>query len=131
MNLHVTPREDQILMLLASGLSQKEISEVLGCSTGTVDTHLKNIKEKTGLQKNTELGCAYFVKHHNVPVFAISEKTRQRIAQALLVLSLTGIFCHADFLRVLRPASRTVNSTAKQGARSRRNRREEYNFLAA
>ncbi|MDH5524546.1 MAG: helix-turn-helix transcriptional regulator [Desulfobulbaceae bacterium] len=117
MNLHVTPRETQIMELLSFGNSQKEIADILGCSINTVDTHIKNIKEKTGLQKANEIGCAYLFKRYHLPISDICERTRKRIAIALLALSLFSIFMHTtDFFRVLRPTTRATSRTgAKRG----------------
>lgn len=63
MNLQITPRETQVIELLNAGLSQKEIADILQCSVHTVDKHIRSIKERTGLQKATELGTAYTWKN--------------------------------------------------------------------
>jgi len=42
-SMHVTPRQAQILDLVASGLSDKEIAEQLGVSPRTVQSHLDRL----------------------------------------------------------------------------------------
>ncbi len=42
----LTPREREVLTLVAEGLSTAQIAEVLGISTQTVRTHIKNIRKK-------------------------------------------------------------------------------------
>ncbi|SCY18679.1 LuxR C-terminal-related transcriptional regulator [Desulfoluna spongiiphila] len=44
----LTQRETEIVPLLAEGMSNKEIAEILNVSEGTVKTHLKNIFRKLG-----------------------------------------------------------------------------------
>ncbi len=50
-----TERETEILKLIAKHKSAKQIAEELYISKYTVDTHRKNILEKTGLHKTSEL----------------------------------------------------------------------------
>ncbi len=50
----VTPRERQVLDLLAAGASYKEIAESLGISPATVKNHLARIYEKLAVRSGTE-----------------------------------------------------------------------------
>lgn len=50
-----TAREAEILLLLAQGLSNKEIGEKLYISTETVKTHLKKLFAKMSVRSRTEL----------------------------------------------------------------------------
>ena len=50
-----TAREKEIIILLAQGLSNKEIGERLFISSETVKTHLKNLFTKTSVRSRTEL----------------------------------------------------------------------------
>lgn len=49
----LTSREAEVLQLVRSGLSNKEIAARLVVSTGTVRTHLENIFEKLGVHSRT------------------------------------------------------------------------------
>jgi len=53
--VHLTPREQAVLQLVASGLGTREIAASLGMSTKTVDSHRRNIREKLGLATATDL----------------------------------------------------------------------------
>jgi DNA-binding NarL/FixJ family response regulator len=44
----LTPREHQVALLVARGLSNKEVARALGLSHGTVKTHVHNIFQKVG-----------------------------------------------------------------------------------
>lgn len=60
----ISATEYFVLKQVSSGLSQKEIADIMKKSTKTIDNHISNIKRKTGLSKNTELMALYtsFVK---------------------------------------------------------------------
>jgi len=51
---HITPREIQILTLMAQGNMNKEIANHLNISAETVKKHLKNIYQKTGAHNKIE-----------------------------------------------------------------------------
>ena len=50
----LTPREDQVLQLLARGLSYIEIGQVCHLSSGTVHSHVKSIYRKLAVHSKTE-----------------------------------------------------------------------------
>ena len=50
----LSPRETEVLTLLAKGLLYKEIAEQLHISTGTVRQHIHNIYERLHVQNRTE-----------------------------------------------------------------------------
>jgi DNA-binding NarL/FixJ family response regulator len=56
---NLTPREREILDLLAAGDLCKEIAEKLGLSLRTVHTHLKNIYEKLHVRSRTQAVMKY------------------------------------------------------------------------
>ncbi len=58
----VTPREKEVLQLLASGASNKEIAEQLYISEGTVKKHITNILNTLGLRDRTQ-AAIYAVRH--------------------------------------------------------------------
>ncbi len=47
----LTPREREVLRLIAEGLSGKEIAATLGISAKTIETHRSRIMEKLGIHK--------------------------------------------------------------------------------
>ena len=51
----LTPRELQILQLVAEGLRNKDITARLAIAEGTVKIHLHNIYEKLGIARRAEL----------------------------------------------------------------------------
>lgn len=57
----LTPREAEVLALLAQGRSNKEIAAELSIAETTVKTHVSNILGKLGLQDRTQ-AAVYAVK---------------------------------------------------------------------
>lgn len=55
----LTPREEEILKLLAQGYVTKEISDKLGITYFTSQTHMKNIYEKLHVRSRTEAVLKY------------------------------------------------------------------------
>jgi two-component system nitrate/nitrite response regulator NarL len=53
--LPLTPREREILALLAAGRSNRDIAGLLVLSVATIETHRKTIKRKLGLSTTAEL----------------------------------------------------------------------------
>ena len=66
-NVTLTPREREVLQLLAEGHAVKEIAAVLDISPRTVEFHKYNIMEKLGLRTTAEL-TQYAIKHGIVSV---------------------------------------------------------------
>jgi len=48
-------RERELINLISTGLSSKQIAEVMGISTNTVRNHKTNIKRKLGINGNSKL----------------------------------------------------------------------------
>lgn len=53
-SLGLSPRECEILELLASGQSNKEMARSLGISPNTVKTHIARVFEKLGVEKRMQ-----------------------------------------------------------------------------
>jgi len=51
----LTDREKQVLKLVAEGLANKEVAEVLGISVKTAMSHREKVMEKLGIHNRTEL----------------------------------------------------------------------------
>jgi len=58
---NLSPREKEILQLLATGASNKQIADNLSISENTVKTHMQNIMEKLQLQNRSQ-AAAYAIK---------------------------------------------------------------------
>jgi DNA-binding NarL/FixJ family response regulator len=65
----LTKREFEVLGLVASGKTNKEIAEYLFISIKTVETHKAHIMDKLGLRNTTEL-VKYAIKHNIISVDA-------------------------------------------------------------
>ena len=61
----LSQREVDVLRLVASGKSNKDIADVLCISLNTVATHVRNILTKTGTANRTE-AAAYALRHGQV-----------------------------------------------------------------
>lgn len=57
--LPFSPAELAVVEQLARGYSEKEIADKLNLSYHTVNNHLRNIRERNALQKNTEVIILY------------------------------------------------------------------------
>lgn len=63
----ITPRQTEILQLLAEGKSMKEVAQLLDISPGTVAFHKYTVMERLGIQSNAEL-LQYAITKHLAPV---------------------------------------------------------------
>jgi DNA-binding NarL/FixJ family response regulator len=62
-----TPREREVIQLVAEGKSSKEVAAVLNLSTKTAETHRSNIMRKLGLHSVQDL-VLYAIKNHIIQV---------------------------------------------------------------
>ncbi len=53
--LGVSPRQGQVARCLVAGQTDKQIAAALGLSWGTVQTHLRRLYKKLGIESRTEL----------------------------------------------------------------------------
>jgi DNA-binding NarL/FixJ family response regulator len=65
-----TSREQDVLRLLAKGLSQKEIARELSISSKTVGTHIQNLLGKTGVHSRAEVVARAYLMGLVEPVVA-------------------------------------------------------------
>lgn len=59
----ITPRQREVLQLLAEGMSMKEIANTLNLKPGTVAFHKYKMMETLGIKSNAEL-LQYAIRHH-------------------------------------------------------------------
>jgi DNA-binding NarL/FixJ family response regulator len=57
--VHLTTREEEVLILLSKGYANKEISDQLSISVDTVGSHLKHIYEKLHVRSRAEAVARY------------------------------------------------------------------------
>lgn len=88
----LTKRESAVLRLLVRGLSDKEMATRLGCATGTIKCHVKNLRKKLKAKSRTE---AIFTAqrrgllprviswHPGVPVNSVDEQPPRRHLESL------------------------------------------------
>lgn len=80
-------REKEIAELLARGMSEKEIAEKLFISPATVNNHTRNIREKFGLNKNSEIILLYIAQRNNKK-FSIANIREFGISVILVMLNI-------------------------------------------
>ena len=76
MSEKLTHRERDVLERDAFGQSAKEIASDLDIRPDTVETHLRNIRCKTHLQKTTELSVVWMACHYHIPVIDFPRRFR-------------------------------------------------------
>ncbi len=59
MQMHVTPRQSEILALIASGFSDRQIGKRLGVSPRTIESHLQRLYQQNGIHKRAEAVAAW------------------------------------------------------------------------
>jgi len=57
----ITNREEEIMLEVTKGYTFKEIANRLFISTHTVETHVKNIKKKTGARSNVDIARIFIL----------------------------------------------------------------------
>lgn len=83
----LSKREKEIADLLARGYSEKEIADKLFISPATVNNHTRNIRERFGLHKNSEIVLLY-IAEHNKKRFDLKSIREYGISVILVLLNL-------------------------------------------
>ncbi len=65
--MHVSPRQEQILSLIAEGCCDKEIARQLGMSARTVDSHLQRLYVRYGVHTRAAV-IAKWLQEGGAPV---------------------------------------------------------------
>jgi len=63
----LTPRESEVLRLIAAGATSKDVARKLGISPKTAQVHRENLKQKLDLHSTAEL-VRYAIKHKLVRI---------------------------------------------------------------
>jgi DNA-binding NarL/FixJ family response regulator len=62
--MHVSPRQSQILSLIAEGKCDKEIARGLGMSARTVDSHLQRLYQRYGVHSRAAMVAKWLTELH-------------------------------------------------------------------
>lgn len=81
----LTRREHEIVELIAWGECKKGVASRCHIAVRTVENHVRNIYEKTGVTKVNELSAWYFCTHYNIPM-TMSPLIRRAMAVMLLAI---------------------------------------------
>lgn len=128
LNVQLTPREDEIAELLAWGASKKEVADKLFISARTVENTARNIYNKIGIQKATELCVWWFCKKCGVPT-SLDPLKRAFVAVLLLIsFAPREIFSYHDDNNMLR-ATRTRTTRTIRTSRRRGEEENEFSNL--
>lgn len=65
-NINLTDREFDILLLVAEGLNNKEIADILFLSEGTIRNYISTMLEKLSLRDRTQLAIHYYKLKYGV-----------------------------------------------------------------
>lgn len=125
LNAELSPREGEIAELLAWGASKKEVADRLFISSRTVENTARNIYQKIGIQKATELCVWWFCTKCGVPV-SLDPLKRAVIAVVFLFLFIPHEIMVSDDNYTPR-TGRTARTT--RTIRSGRRGREEADYL--
>lgn len=69
---HITPREQDVLKLVATGASNREISETLHIAEKTVKNHVSSILSQVGVQSRTQLAIWANTADEDTSSFAVA-----------------------------------------------------------
>lgn len=86
-NTSFSEREKDVADLLSRGYTEKEIAEKLFISSATVNNHTRHIREKFGLNKNSEIIAAYIAYLKHKP-FNLSDIRKYGISIILVMLNI-------------------------------------------
>lgn len=123
--IKLTRREEQIAELIAWGAAKKEVPDLLPVKPGrgpitlqTVENTVRNIYEKLGIQKVSELSVWYFCTHYNISLDLSPLKRKVATMSLLILVALMEVTTNSDFVR---PAPlRATRSAMRSGARKTR-----------
>lgn len=112
MKSHINPhaalskREEQVLELVILSYTTDQIADMLYISHSTANTHVRNIKLKTGAQKNTDLSLIWFCRTQGI---TMGELLRKRILPVILFIGLQmfSTFSGTDMCRLSRSGRST------------------------
>lgn len=84
-----TKTEEKVVNLLARGYSEKEIAEKLFVSPHTIDNHLRNMRKKNNVNKNTELILLYII-YLSKKKFSLKDVKNFGVSILFLIINVCG-----------------------------------------
>lgn len=90
LNKPFTPAEEAVAECLSRGLSEKEAADKLGKSAHTINNHLRHIKKKNHLNKNSEVILCYIAYVKNKP-FDIRKIREYGVSVILIMINICTI----------------------------------------
>lgn len=124
-DVKLTKREMEIAELIAWGASKCEIAARCFISERTVENHCRNIFEKVGVTKATELSAWWFCTSFHIS-FSLSPLKRKMMAIFLLVLLVPDIL-HGTTTQFTRSA-RARTTRVCRARRARKNEPDTATF---
>jgi len=91
----LTPRENEIVKAIVSGMTNRAISKLLAISTSTIETHRSNIMRKLDLHSVPQL-VLYALRNNMVPIDNMIRETLRERDQSdqMVVDSIDETRCH-------------------------------------
>ncbi len=122
-NAELTNQEKRIAEMIAWGSAKKEIADKLHLSVRTIENHSRNIFQKIGIQKSTELSVFWFCTQYKISL-SDSPIAIKIVSCLLLSLMTFSIF---EFHYTPERAYRTARSarTSVRGSRGSRTRSKD------
>jgi DNA-binding CsgD family transcriptional regulator len=115
-NAILSPRETEVAELLAWGAAKKEVADHLTISTRTVENTARNIYEKVGIQKATELCVWWFCTHCGVS-FEMSPIKRTMSIIILLVFFHSNVIEAKESKRYYQSRTRNERTVCRRFCR--------------
>ena len=72
----ITPRQRQVIQLIAEGLSNEELGEELGISPRTAKAHCDTLRQKLGVPRRRQIPLAYRIMTGDDPLATSLESAR-------------------------------------------------------
>jgi DNA-binding CsgD family transcriptional regulator len=103
----LTQRENEVAELLAWGATKKEVAQKLYVSVRTVENHARNIYEKSGVTKASELAAWWFCSKFGISM-DLNPMKRRLTAWMMVAVLMVGMMNGQDIQR-----TRTMTRTAR------------------
>lgn len=131
-DVHLTPRESEVAELLAWGAAKKEVANMLGLTTRTVENFARSIFEKAEVNSIGAMSAWWFCRNYPIPVtdnpipermeiFRVALKHKLMAIALFAILVPKELINHDDLFRTVRRT--TIQRTI---GRTRRNISNDY-----